>query len=137
MRTLLLISMAAISLSTTASSAPTTSDPYVGEYVGDCPNAQCFIEISKKKGKNYNLRFTAADPMDARKIFCKADIPMKRGKLIFTALEQYDDALSGEYKADPLVWLLSFVDGTVQLRIENSPCGGKYDMSGEYGPYGD
>lgn len=137
MRKSLLTSLAAFSLATSAFPVTAANDPYVGEYVGDCPNAQCFIEITKKKGKNYNLRFTAADSMDAQKIPCKADILMKRGKLIFTALEQYDDALSGEYKADPLVWLLSLIDGTIQLRIENAPCGGKYDMSGEYGPYGD
>lgn len=136
MRILSLTSLAAFSLATSAFPVAAASDPYVGEYVGDCPNAQCFIEITKKKGKNYNLRFTAADSMDAQKILCKADIPMKRGKLIFTALEQYDDALSGEYKADPLVWLLSLIDGTIQLRIENAPCG-RIDMSGEYGPYGD
>jgi hypothetical protein len=137
MRKSLLTSLAAFSLATSAFPVAAANDPYVGEYVGDCPNAQCFIEITKKKGKNYHLRFTASDSMDSTIILCRADIPMKRGKLVFTALEQYDDALSGEYKADPLVWLLSLIDGTIQLRIENAPCGGKYDMSGEYGPYGD
>ncbi|MFS2325027.1 hypothetical protein U2P60_06360 [Brucella sp. H1_1004] len=136
MRILLLTSIAAISLSTSAFSAPSTSDPYIGEYVGTCERAQCFIEITKKKGKNYHLRFTASESMDSTKILCRADIPMKRGRLDFTAREQYEDALSGEYKADPLVWLLSFSDGSIQFYIENAPCG-RFDMSGEYGPYGD
>ncbi|WP_455296530.1 hypothetical protein [Brucella pituitosa] len=138
MRNLLLTSLAAISLSMPASPAAAAGDPYVGEYVGDCPNAQCFIEITKikKKGKAYNLRFTAADPMDATKVLCQADIPMKRGKLVFTAYEQYEDALSGEYKGDPLVWLLALIGGSIQFYIEDAPCG-RFDMSGEYGPYGD
>lgn len=91
----------------------------------------------QEKGKAYNLRFTAADRMDAQKVLCRADIPMKRGRLDFTAHEQYEDALAGEYGGDPLVWLLELIGGSVQLRIENAPCGGKYDMNGEYGPYGD
>lgn len=128
---------AALALSTPISSANAASDPYVGEYVGNCEQVQCFVEITKKKGKNYHLRFTAADPMDARKILCRADIPMKRDSLSFTAREQYADALMGEYKNDPLVWLLAFDNGTIHFYIEDAPCGGRYDMSGEYGAYGD
>lgn len=127
---------AAIALSASVFSANAASDPYVGEYVGDCEKAQCFIKVTKKKGKNYHLRFTAADPMDARKILCRADIPMKRDSLHFTAREQYSDALMGEYKDDPLVWLLAFNNGSIHFYIENAPCG-RFDMSGEYGAYGD
>lgn len=112
------------------------SDPYVGDYLGNCPKAQCFIEIRKKKGKNYHLRFTAADPIDADKILCHADIPMKRGKLDFTANEQYDDALSGAYKSGPLVWLLAFDDGSIHFYVENAPCG-RFNMAGEYVAFGD
>ncbi|MBM7326586.1 hypothetical protein JS562_26355 [Agrobacterium sp. S2] len=139
MRKFILASLAAFSLSMSAFPTLAVADPYVGQYVGTCERVQCFIEITKtkKKGKNYNLRFTAADRMDARKVLCRADIPMKRGRLDFTAREQYDDALSGEYGADPLVWLLSFGDGSVQFFAEDASCGGKYDMSGEYGPFGD
>lgn len=137
MRKLLILLSAALALSTAAFSASAASDPYVGEYVGECEKAQCFIEIVKKKGKNYHLRFTAADPMDARKILCKAEIPMKRDSLNFTAREQYADALVGEYKGDPLVWLLSFDNDTIHFYIEDAPCGGRFDMSGEYGAYGD
>lgn len=136
MRQFLISLGAAVVLSTSAFSASAASDPYIGEYVGDCKKAQCFIEITKKKGKNYHLRFTAADPMDARKILCKAEIPMKRDSLNFTALEQYSDALVGEYKDDPLVWLLAFNNGSIHFYIENAPCG-RFDMSGEYGAYGD
>ena len=75
--------------------------------------------------------------MDARKILCKADIPMKRDSLNFTAREQYSDALVGEYKDDPLVWLLAFNNGTIHFYIEDALCSGRYDMSGEYGAYGD
>lgn len=125
---------AAISLSAFAVNA--ASDPYVGQYVGNCPYAQCFIEITKKKSRNYNLRFTAADPMDVRKILCRTDIPMQRGRLEFTINENYGDALSGDYKADPLVWLLAFDDGSVHFYVENAPCG-RFDMSGEYGAFGD
>lgn len=128
---------AAMALSTSVIFSYAASDPYVGEYVGDCEKAQCFIEITKKKGKNYHLLFTAADPMDAQKILCKAEIPMKRDSLNFTAREQYADALMGEYKNDPLVWLLAFDNGTIHFYIEDAPCGGRYDMSGEYGAYGD
>lgn len=137
MRKSLLMSLAAFSLAMSAFPAVAASDPYVGEYVGTCERAQCFIEITKKRSKNYHLSFTAADPMDAQKILCKADIPMKRGKLVFTALEQYEDALSGEYEGDPLVWLLAQIGGSIHFYIEDAPCGGRYDMSGEYGPYGD
>lgn len=137
MRQFLIPLGAAVALSTSAFSASTAIDPYVGEYVGECEQAQCFIEIKKKKGKNYHLRFTAADPMDARKILCRADIPMKRDSLNFTVREQYSDALMGEYKSDPLVWLLAFDNGTIHFYIEDAPCGGRYDMSGEYGAYGD
>ena len=116
--------------------AQAANDPYVGEYVGNCPGAQCFIEITKKKGKNYHLRFTAADRMNAKKILCRADIPMGRGKLDFTARIQYPDALFGEYKADPLVWLLAFDNGTIDFYVENAPCG-RFEMSGEYIEFGD
>lgn len=136
MRQVLIPLSAAMALSTSVISSYAASDPYVGEYVGECEKAQCFIEIVKKKGKNYHLRFTAADPMDARKILCKAEIPMKRDSLNFTALEQYSDALVGEYKDDPLVWLLAFNNGSIHFYIENAPCG-RFDMSGEYGAYGD
>lgn len=122
----------AAALSLPASAAGTASDPYVGEYVGNCPHAQCFIVITKKKGKNYHLRFTAADRFDANKVLCRADIPMQRGRLDFTSREQYSDALSGEYKSDPLVWLLAFGDGSVQFFAEDVRCG-RFDMSGEYG----
>lgn len=139
MRKFILASFAALSLFVSAFPAAAVSDPYIGQYVGTCERVQCFIEITKtkKKGKNYNLRFTAADRMDAQKVLCRADILMKRGRLDFTAREQYDDGLSGEYKTDPLVWLLSFSDGSIQFFAEDAPCGGKYDMSGEYGPFGD
>lgn len=136
MRQFLIPLAAAVALSTFDFSASAASDPYVGEYVGNCEQAQCFIEITKKKGKNYHLRFTAADPMDVRKVLCKAEIPMKRDSLNFTALEQYSDALVGEYKDDPLVWLLAFNNGSIHFYIENAPCG-RFDMSGEYGAYGD
>lgn len=136
MNKILIALSAAVALSTAVFSAKAAGDPYVGEYVGDCEKAQCFIEITKKKGKNYHLRFTAADPMDARKVLCKAEIPMKRDSLNFTAREQYSDALMGEYKNDPLVWLLAFDNGTIHFYIENAPCG-RFDMSGEYGAYGD
>ena len=74
--------------------------------------------------------------MDAQKVFCKADIPMKRGRLDFTAREQYEDALSGEYKSDPLVWLLAFDNGTINFFVENAPCG-RFEMAGEYAVFGD
>ncbi|PQA72316.1 hypothetical protein C3731_17175 [Brucella oryzae] len=118
---------------TTASAAP---DPYVGDYVKDCPKAQCTIEITKEKGKTYNLRFTAADTMDADKVLCRADIPMRRDRLEFTVNENYDDALSGTYKSDPLIWLLAFDDGSIHFYIENAPCGG-FNMAGEYVAFGD
>ncbi|KAB2715326.1 hypothetical protein [Brucella intermedia] len=127
---------AAVTLSLPASAAGAANDPYVGEYVGTCPHAQCFVKITKKKGRNYHLRFTAADPMDARKILCRAEIPMQRGRLEFTINENYHDALSGEYKSDPLVWLLAFDDGSIHFYVENAPCG-RFDMSGEYGAFGD
>ena len=137
MRQFLIPLGAAMALSASVFSASAASDPYIGEYVGNCEKAQCFVEITKKKGRNYHLRFTAADPMDAQKILCRADIPMKRDSLNFTAREQYSDALMGEYKNDPLVWLLAFDNGTIHFYIEDAPCGGRYDMSGEYGAYGD
>ncbi|QVQ36032.1 hypothetical protein KHQ08_12675 [Pseudochrobactrum algeriensis] len=136
MRQLLISLGAAMAISTSVFSAIAASDPYIGEYVGNCEKAQCFIEITKKKGKNYHLRFTATDPMDTRKTLCKAEIPMKRDSLTFTAREQYADALVGEYKDDPLVWLLAFNNGSIHFYIENAPCG-RFDMSGEYGAYGD
>jgi len=136
MRQLLIPLSAVVALSASVFSASAASDPYVGEYVGNCEKAQCFIEITNKKGKNYHLRFTAADPMDARKVLCKAEIPMKRDSLNFTALELYSDALVGEYKNDPLVWLLASNNGSIHFYIENAPCG-RFDMSGEYGAYGD
>ena len=136
MRQLLISLGAAMAISTSVFSAIAASDPYIGEYVGNCEKAQCFIEITKKKGKNYHLRFTATDPMDTRKTLCKAEIPMKRDSLTFTAREQYADALVGEYKDDPLVWLLAFNNGSIHFYIENAPCG-RFDMSGEYDAYGD
>jgi len=136
MRGLLIKALTVASISSPLAAAFAAGDPYVGEYVRNCERAQCFIEITKKKGKNYNLHFMAADTMDAQKVLCKADIPMKRGRLDFTAREQYDDALSGKYKSDPLVWLLSFSDGSIQFFAEDVRCG-RFDMSGEYGPFGD
>ena len=138
MRGLLLKALTVASIATPHSVAVAAGDPYIGEYLGNCERAQCFIEITKikKKGMNYNLRFMAADPMDAQKVLCKADIPMKRGRLEFTINENYEDALSGEYGADPLVWLLSFSDGSIQFFAEDVRCG-QFDMSGEYGPFGD
>lgn len=126
------------SITTPHATVVAAGDPYVGEYFGNCEHAQCFIEIKKikKKGKNYNLRFMATDSTDAQKILCKADIPMKRGRLEFTINENYDDALSGEYGRDPLVWLLSFGDGSIQFFAEDVRCG-RFDMSGEYGLFGD
>lgn len=136
MRQFLISLGAAVALTSAVFSAKAAGDPYVGEYVGNYEKAQCFIEITKKKGENYHLRFIAADPMNARKILCKAEIPMKRDSLNFTAREQYADALVGEYKDDPLVWLLAFNNGSIHFYIENAPCG-RFDMSGEYGAYGD
>lgn len=127
---------AAVTLLLLASAAGAVRDPYVGEYGGNCSHAQCFIVITKKKGKNYHLRFTAADRFDANKVLCRADISMQRGRLDFTSREQYSDALSGEYKSDPLVWLLAFGDGSVQFFAEDVRCG-RFDMSGEYGAFGD
>lgn len=88
-------------------------DPYVGEYSMECPQAQCWLEMEKGKGKTYNVRFIAADRVDASKVLCRADIPMERGPLSFTATEQYEDGLSGSYRDDPLVWILSFGNGSV------------------------
>ncbi|RWP37244.1 hypothetical protein [Mesorhizobium sp.] len=58
-------------------------DPYVGEYSMECPQAQCWLEIEKGKGKTYNVRVIAADRVDASKVLCRADIPMERGPLSF------------------------------------------------------
>jgi hypothetical protein len=113
------------------------ADPFVGEWGGDCgPKAQCWVEITKTKGKNYHFRFVAADRMDAEKVLCKADIPMERGRLDFTAREQYEDALSGSYKSDPLVWVLPFGGTSIQFSINDEKCG-KFDMMQEYHAYGD
>ncbi|MCF6118963.1 hypothetical protein L2449_19080 [Mesorhizobium muleiense] len=111
-------------------------DPYVGEYSMECPQAQCWLEIEKGKGKTYNVRFIAADRVDASKVLCRADIPMERGPLSFTATEQYEDGLSGSYGDDPLVWILSFGNGSVGFYINDDRCG-KFDMLGEYTAIGD
>ncbi|MFD1792455.1 hypothetical protein ACFSE0_12580 [Ochrobactrum teleogrylli] len=134
----ILFSLATVVAVSLTSPALATNDPYVGGYIKNCPGAQCLIEITTKNHKKYNLRFVAADPMNAKKILCEANIPMKRDAISFTALEQYDDALLGSYKSDTLVWLLpaSEFDGSITFRIEDAPCG-KFDMSGEYGAFGD
>ncbi|TIN31464.1 MAG: hypothetical protein E5Y31_02320 [Mesorhizobium sp.] len=112
-------------------------DPWVGEYGINCPKAQCRIEITHTRGKNYHLRFVAADRMNAAKVLCKADIPMVRGRLEFTPSEQYDDGLSGSYKSDPLVWAIrTVVDGSIQFFVNNTKCG-RFNMMGEYAPIGD
>jgi hypothetical protein len=124
-----------VSASLTAHAAD--RDPYEGEWAGDCGTKfQCWIEIEHKSGKNYNLRFVAADRMDASKVLCKQDIAMERGRLEFTVHENYDDALSGELPNDPLVWVLPFLPDSIALNAKTK-CGGKYGMQREYFAFGD
>lgn len=112
-------------------------DPYEGEWAGDCGTKfQCWIEIERKSGKAYNLRFVAADRMDASKVLCKQDISMEHGRLEFTATMNYDDTLSGYLPGDTFAWVLPFLPDSVALNTE-AKCGGKYDMQREYFAFGD
>ncbi len=114
-------------------------DPYEGEWAGTkCgKNIQCLLEIEKTGKKSYDFRLVAADRLDAEKIVCEAKIPMKRGPLNFTALEQYADALSDSYKSDGLVFLIPGVDGSyLDFFVNSATCDG-IEMSGEYGMIGD
>lgn len=92
--------VAAVGLS---SSPVLAGDPFTGQWGGDCtPKAQCWLEISnKKKGKNYDVVFVAADRLNAAKVLCRVPFKMQRGQVLYSVHENYNDALGGEIKGSP------------------------------------
>lgn len=124
----------ALLLTASIGAAGAAKDPFVGEYLGSCPGAQCFLEIIKKKGKNYDVVFTARDRMNYKKILCKAVMKMERGRLEFTPSWNIDDGLSGPYKSDNLAYI---EPGYGVMLLKNNEKCGKFEIGGEFSEYGD
>jgi hypothetical protein len=128
---------AAFLLGLSGMASATDDDPFSFWWAGDCGDEfQCWIDIEHEGGKNYNLRFVAAERLDGSKVLCQQDIPMERGGLEFTINEIYDDTLSGHLPDDPLVWILPFLPDSLFLNAR-SKCGGVYVMEREYFIIGD
>jgi len=118
-----------------ATTSIAAGDPWVGEYNGNCPDAQCFVEITKKKGKNYNVVYTARDRMNYNKILCKAVIPMKRGRVQVTDTNHEDDGLTGgKYKSAERSYIIG---GSGEFYFFIPEKCGKYEIDGNYGAFGD
>ena len=105
------------------SSTYAAGDPFTGDYAGNCPGAQCYMEITKN-GKGYVASFAALERMDASKVLCKAQIPLSRSK----------GALSGNHKGSQIS---VSPNKTGDIRIKTSATCGKFKMSGTFSEYGD
>ncbi|WP_094507431.1 hypothetical protein [Brucella thiophenivorans] len=128
------IGTAFLFLATSPNVSFAAKDPFVGEYQGTCPGAQCYLEITKKKGKNYDVVFTARDRMNYKKILCKAVMKMERGRLEFNPSWNIEDGLSGPYKSDNLAYI---EPGYGVMLLKNLEKCGKFEIGGEFNEYGD
>lgn len=95
--------------------AHSAADKYAGEYSGNCgDDVQCSLEITKKKGKNYDVDFVVAHKLDDKKILCKVSGKFKRGPIRYGQHETYDDGLNGQMNGSE-TYISPEADGDVML----------------------
>lgn len=133
--------MAALVLLAAAAAPQNASarDPFSGQWGGDCsPEAQCWLEVTGKKDREYDVVFVAADRMDAAKILCRVAATMKRQRVLYSPSESYDDALGGEVNGSP-TYVATNSDGSLILGggLKAGPACGKHVLQQVYYPIGD